>query len=261
MREVTLAAAPRPQSGTGPARRMRREGLVPAIIYGLETEPVSVSVSAQEFSHVMHRIGLNALINLDVAGGETQLTMAREIQRHPVRGDLVHVDFVRIRADQPVQAEVAVHLHGEPEGGKEGGVLEHALFTVTVSAKPREIPESFDLDVSELKVGEQKRVGDLRPPEGVEILNDPDAVIANVLVPRVIEEEVFVSMEELAELEGLSEDELAALKELAAAKAEAEAEVEEGTGAEGEGAEAKEGTGAEGEAAAGEGAEGEPSEQ
>ena len=249
MREVTLPAEPRPLKGSAPARRFRREGKVPAVVYGLDAEPIPVTVSARDLQNVLHRVGLNALINLDVEG-DSHLTMAREIQRHPVKGDLVHVDFVRIRADQPVQADVAVHLMGEPAGAKEGGVLEHVLFTVTVSAKPRELPEHLEIDVSELNVGDAKRVGDLTAPAGVEILNDPEAVVANCLVPRVMEEGPTLSAEELATLEGLSEDELAALKELAAAKAAEEAPEEEPTEAEAEAAPAE---GGGGEEASGEG--------
>lgn len=252
MREVNLVAESRPLIGSAPARRFRREGKVPAVVYGLDTEPVSVTVSARELQNVLHRVGANALINLEF-GGDAQLTMAREVQRHPIKGDLVHVDFVRIRADQSVQAEVAVHLTGEPAGLKEGGVLEHTLFTVTVSAKPRELPEHLEIDVSDLNVGDAKRVSDLSPPPGVEILNDPEAVVANCLVPRVIEEGPVLSAEEVAVLEGLSEEELAALAELAAAKAAEEApEGAEGEGA-GEGEGAPDEGGGEGEASSEEG--------
>lgn len=242
-----MAAEPRPQKGSAPARRFRREGKVPAVVYGLEAEPITVTVSERELRNVLHRVGVNALINLECEG-DAMLTMAREVQRHPIKGDLLHVDFVRIRADQPVQAEVAVHLTGEPAGLKEGGVLEHALFTVTVTAKPREIPEHLEIDVSALNIGDQKRVSDLVAPEGVEILTDPEGVVANVLVPRVIEEGPTLSAEELAELEGLSEEELEALRELAVAMAAEEAE----EGEEGEEGEAPEGQ--EGEAPEAEGA-------
>lgn len=254
MREVTLVAEPRPEAGSAPARRLRREGRVPAVVYGLDHQPESVTVSAQEMMQVLHRVGHNALINLKVGDGDGSLTMAREVQRHPVRGELVHIDFVRIRADQAVQADIAVHILGEPIGAKEGGMLEQVLFTVTVSAKPRELPANFELDVSELKVGDAKRIEDLTAPEGVEILNEPDAVVAQCLVPRVLEEAPVLSMEELAQLEGLSEEELEALQELAAAKAaeEAEGEAPEGEAAEGDAVEgAGEGAAAEGAGEAG----------
>lgn len=234
MREVTLVAEPRPEHGSPASRRLRRSGKVPAVVYGLESEPVPVAVSAKEMMHVIHRVGINALINLEVDGHEGLLTMAREVQRHPIKGELVHIDFVRIRADVAVQAEIAVHLTGEPIGAKEGGVLEQALFTVTVSAKPRELPASFEIDVSDLAMGDSKKVADLEVPAGVEMLSDPDAAVANCLIPRV--SETPLTAEEIALLEGLSEDELSALRELASAKegeAEGEAEGEGGEGGEG----------------------------
>lgn len=224
MREITLTATPRDESfiGSSPSRRLRREGRVPAVVYGLGDAAVPVTVDAREMQRALI-YGANALINLQI-GDDGQLTMTKDIQRHPVRGDLVHVDFVRIRADQEVQAEVLIHLTGEPEGAKEGGVLEHVLFTVGVSAKPRDLPESIEIDVSDLGVGEQKRVGDLETAPGVELLNDPDQVVANVVVPRLEEAAPpTLSAEEVTELEGLSEEELDALKELAAAKAPEEA--------------------------------------
>lgn len=250
MREVTITAETRDdaQKGSAPSRRLRHQGRVPAVVYGLETEPDAVTVSAHEMQNVLHRVGVNALINLTF-GDTAQLTMAREVQRHPVRGDLVHIDFVRIREDEAVQAEVAVHLMGEPVGAKEGGVLEHVSFTVTVSARPRELPESIELDVSDLNVGEQKRVSDLPVPAGVELVGDPEQVVANLVVPRVEEAAVALSAEEAAELEGLSEEELEALQVLA------DARVEEGEGEEGEQGEgaSDDGDSGEGEASSEEG--------
>jgi len=241
MREVTITAERRDDAlkGSASSRRLRREGRVPAIVYGLDTEPDAVTVSAHEMLNVMHRVGVNALINLTF-GDTAQLTMAREVQRHPVRGDLVHIDFVRIREDVPVQAEVTVQLVGDPVGLKEGGVLEHVAFTVTVSARPRALPESIEVDVSDLNVGEQKRLSDLAVPEGVELVGDPELVVANLVVPRLEEEGRTLSAEEVAELEGLSEEELEALKDLAGA-AEGGEEGEAGADEDAEGGDADEG--------------------
>lgn len=246
MQEVSLSARPREQRGSRAARRLRREGLVPAVVYGLDSEALSVTVSAREVQQLLSKAGVNALINLEV-DGENQLTMARELQRHPIRGDLVHVDFVRIREDVAVEADIPVHLVGEPAGLKEGGVLEHVLFDVTVTAKPRELPESIEIDVSDLNIGEQKRVADLPFPPGVEPITDPERVVANVVVPRVEEEEeIGLTPEEVEELEGLSEEELEALAELAAEAAEEEG-LEEGELPEGEEAAAEGGADERGE--------------
>lgn len=242
MERVDITAEPRAELGTRPARRLRRAGGLPAVVYGLGQPAEPVVVDAREIQRVLHRVGHNALINLRV-GDRTQLTMTREVQRHPVKGDLVHVDFVRIREDVAVEASVPVHLVGEPAGAREGGVLEHVLFEVVVRAKPADIPQSLELDVSELKVGENKQVADIVPPPGVELVTEPDRVVANVLAPRVAVEVELAGLgpDEIAELEGLSQEELEALRALAeAAPAEGAPEAEAGgeAGAEAGGGEA-----------------------
>src|SRR5262245_58948049 len=122
MADATLTADRRDGTGKGPAGRARGEGLVPAVVYGLGEANVSVSVSARELTHILAG-GANTLITLKV-DGKDQLTLARQVQRNPVKGTLVHVDFVRVRADQTIVADVAVHLTGDAEGVNLGGVLE-----------------------------------------------------------------------------------------------------------------------------------------
>jgi large subunit ribosomal protein L25 len=117
------------------------------------------------------------------------LTLARQIQRHPTRGDLVHVDFIRIRRDVAVSADVPLHLVGEPEGVKDGGLLEQLVFSVTVEAMPGNIPNSLELDVSELTIGDQRRASDLALPADVVTHLDPETVVAQVAAPRVVVEE------------------------------------------------------------------------
>ncbi|HVM40087.1 MAG TPA: 50S ribosomal protein L25, partial [Acidimicrobiia bacterium] len=165
--QITLVAQARDDKGTRESRRLRRAGRLPAVVYGLDQDAQTVTIDANELVRLLHRAGNNALINLEVEGSG-QLTLAREIQRHPVRGEITHVDFVRIRADQPVQANVPVRLEGEPEGAREGGVLEHVLFEVVISAKPADIPQELALDVSGLNVGENLRAADVPLPDGVE---------------------------------------------------------------------------------------------
>jgi large subunit ribosomal protein L25 len=208
MADVILEAEARPELGSGPAGRYRRAGRVPAVVYGLDTDPEAVTVGALELERILHgEAGANTLINLKIGDGDA-LALARQIQRHPTRGDLVHVDFVRIRRDVAVQAEVTVQLDGEAPGTREGGMLEQLLFTVTVEAKPGDIPTAIEGDVSELALGDQLRVSDLAVPAGVVLQHEEDELVAQVTVPR-----------------GLAEE---------------EAEGEEGEGAEGE-AEASEG--------------------
>jgi large subunit ribosomal protein L25 len=185
MQEVRLVAAPRQDAGKAPARRLRREGMVPAVVYGLGTDTQSVSVPARALQHILAGPGgANTLIDL-VVEGETVLTLAREVQRHPLRGTYLHVDFVRISRDQAITADVPVTLEGEAEGVKAGGRLNQILFTVSVSAKPGAIPQTFTLDVTALDVGDGLKVGDLPLPAGVTLVTDPEENIVVVAATRL----------------------------------------------------------------------------
>src|SRR5437588_6168762 len=202
MADATLAAQRRSASGKGAAGRTRREGLVPAVVYGLGAESMPVSVPSRELSHLLaSAAGANTLFTLKIDGSE-QLALARQIQRHPVKGTLLHVDFVRVRADQTIQAEVPVHLTGDAEGVGRGGVLEQFLYTVSVEAKPADVPNSLEIDISALEIGDAAHVRDLTVPRGVVLLHDADELLAQISAPRVAEEEVAVAEGEAAEGEG-----------------------------------------------------------
>src|SRR4051812_20669025 len=189
MADATLIAQRRPAAGKGPAGRVRREGLIPAVVYGLGSENVSVSVSQRELAHVLSGgAGLNTLITLNIDGTD-ELAIARQLQRHPVRGNVIHVDFVRVRADQTIQAEIPVHLAGEAEGAVRGGVLEQLVHTLTVEAKPSDFPPSVEHDVSALEIGGQIYVRDLTVPQGVTVLQNGDDLVAQISAPRVAEVE------------------------------------------------------------------------
>ena len=222
--ENVLTAEPRAERGSRPAGRLRRAGLVPAVVYGLGADTVAVKVPSRELSHLLAQ-GANTLITLRLDGGE-QLALARQVQRDPTRGDLVHVDFIRVRTDVAVAAEVPVHLLGEPEGVRNGGLLEQLVFGLPIEARPQDIPGSIEADVTALEIGDQVRLSDLAIPAGVTPTLEPDALIAQVVAPRVVEEE---------------------------APAEGEGEAAEGEAPEGEAAEGAEGGAAEGEPASGEG--------
>jgi large subunit ribosomal protein L25 len=204
MADATLTAAHRGDTGKGPAGRARRDGLVPAVVYGLGEDNVSISVSSRELVHILAG-GLNTVITLSLDGNE-QLTLARQVQRHPVKGTLVHVDFVRVRADQTILADVAVHLIGEAEGVNLGGVLEQMLHTVSIEARPADIPQQLEVDVSALGIGDAVRVRDLVVPASVVVRHEPDELLAQVAAPRVAEEvapaEGEVAEGEAAEGEG-----------------------------------------------------------
>src|SRR5262249_37354153 len=163
---------------------------------GLGADAQSVTVPARELQHILTGgAGANTLIMLRVDGAE-QLTLAREIQRDPVRGSLLHVDFVRVRADQTVTADVPLHLTGDAEGVGMGGVLEQALFALTIEALPRDIPVAIEHDISALNIGDQLRVSELVLPAGVATQVDPEELVAQVAAPRVAEEEEAAEGEE-----------------------------------------------------------------
>jgi large subunit ribosomal protein L25 len=206
MADANLVAERRTAAGKGAAGRTRREGRVPAVVYGLGEENVSVSVPARELAHLLAGdAGANTLFTLRL-DGSNQLTLARQIQRHPVRGTLLHVDFVRVRADQTIQADVPVHLAGDAEGVSRGGVLEQSLHTVSVEAKPADIPNSLEVDISALEIGDGVYVSALVAPRGVVITNDPEELIAQISAPRVAEEEMAAAEgEEGAAPEGAGE--------------------------------------------------------
>ena len=143
--------------------------------------------------------GANTLITLKL-DGDDQLALARQVQRHPTRGDLVHVDFVRVRADVTIPAEVALHLVGEAVGVRDGGMLEQVVFSLTVEAKPQDIPGEIEHDVTALAIGDQLRVCDLPLPPGVISTLDPETLVVQVSAPRVaVEGEGAVEGEEGAE--------------------------------------------------------------
>jgi large subunit ribosomal protein L25 len=188
MSEATLTADPRTETGSRAAGRYRREGLVPAVVYGLETEATSVTVNARELQRILSGAsGANTLITLKV-GGNDELALARQIHRHPVKGTLIHVDFVRVRADQEISAEVPIHLEGEAEGAKRGGYLEQLMFSLTITAVPRDIPQSIAHDVSAMEIGDQLHVSDLAIPAGVTVSHELDELVVQITQPRGMEE-------------------------------------------------------------------------
>jgi large subunit ribosomal protein L25 len=196
-----LTAQKRSERGSGPAGRLRREGNVPAVVYGLGTETVPVSVPARALGHILAAdTGANTLITLDLEG-DSVLALARQIQRNPVRGDLEHVDFVRVRRDVAVSAEVPVHLIGEAPGTREGGIIDQQLFALTVEAKPADIPAAIDLDISAMEIGDQRHVSDLQLPRGVTVVQEPEELVLTIAAPRVavLSEEEQAAAAEAAE--------------------------------------------------------------
>jgi len=206
MAEIVLEAQVGRTNGSSAARRLRREGLVPGTVYGHGTDPVSVAIVARDLRNALSgEAGTNALLSLR-AGSKTYLTLARELQRHPVRGSVTHVDFQIVRRDQVISAEVPVNLVGEALEVQHGdGMVEQQLFTLPVRAFPADIPNFVELDISGLTIGAFLRVADLRLPESVTIDIDLEVTVAAGLPPRLEAVEVPVGEEVPAEGEAAAE--------------------------------------------------------
>ncbi len=213
MPEVSLRAQTGRSTGSRESRRVRKTGSVPAIVYGKGTEPVSIAVDAHDLHVVLHtEAGANALINLEIEGGATLLTMARVIERHPFRNEYRHIDFVTVSLDEIVTAEVAIHFEGSPIGVINGGVFSPQRTHVVIEALPTAIPSAIVLDVSNVEIGDSLRIADLPAIEGVTYAEDPEAVVMSVttLAAEIVEEpeeELEGEGEELAEGEEPAEGE------------------------------------------------------
>jgi large subunit ribosomal protein L25 len=190
MAEVVLAAEVGRPLGTRAVRRLRREGKVPGVIYGHGTDPLPVAVAARDLRVALTgEAGLNQLLSLNT-GSATYLTLAREMQRHPVAQTVTHVDFVIVRRDEVISADVPIVLVGEAIEVHHGdGLVEQQMFALPINAVPADIPSSLEADVSELIIGGQIRVSDLTLPSGVSTDLDPDTTVVVGQPPRVIVEE------------------------------------------------------------------------
>lgn len=179
MSEITLTAEVGRSTGSSATRRLRREGKIPAVVYGHGSEPLSVAVDSSELRVALTgEAGTNQLIELDAEGTKI-LVLAKVLQRHPVRGTLQHVDFQITSRDETVTVEVAVNLVGDAvEVRHADGAVDQQVFNVSVSARPGAIPTSVDLDISAMAPGDVLRVADLVLPDGVVAAGDPEVAIA-----------------------------------------------------------------------------------
>src|SRR5436305_9890342 len=190
---VELEVRKRERRGSADARRLRKDGFIPGVLYGKGKQSYAICVPERELRRVLTGSGgLNAILDLVVEGQQTtHASILKEYQQDPLRGHISHVDFHEVRLDQPIQAVVTVQLVGEPGGAKEGGVLSPVQRETNVGALPMEIPEHIDLDVSNMAIGDTLRIADLGAIEGVTFLHDPEeTVLATVGLPtREVEPE------------------------------------------------------------------------
>jgi large subunit ribosomal protein L25 len=230
---ATLTLSERQDFGSRPARRLRRSGLVPGVVYGGGREARPFQVPERELRAVLAHGG--ALIDVVFDGGTPTPVVVKEQQRHPVRGSVVHIDLLEVKLDEEIEADVPVELLGAEEapGVNEGGVLEHVTRELTIRALPTAIPESIPADVSGMEISDTLQLSALVAPEGVEFVADePDEVTIATLSPPRVEEEPEPEVEEEAELVG-EEGEAAEAPEGEPPEGEAPAEPE-GRDSEGE---------------------------
>jgi large subunit ribosomal protein L25 len=182
---TSLKVAAREPGGSRDARRLRRTGAVPGVIYGGGEDPVAFSVPARDLRIALANAG--AVLDLALEGGSTTPVVVKVLDRHPVTGETMHVDLLRVRLDVKIQSTVFLELTGENDapGVKEGGVLEHVTRELNIEALPNEIPDSLHHDVSEMVIGDTLTLESLRPPAGVELLDDLETVIATLTPPRL----------------------------------------------------------------------------
>ena len=217
MEKTILRVRSREATGSRAARRARRSGDIPGVLYGAHEDPRAIAIDEREFKTLLGQ-GLteNTLITLfvDDEKKSDRVTLIREVQRDPVRGDLTHIDLVHIDLTQKIDLEVPIHLVGTAEGVKMGGIVEQRLHSLEIRCLPGEIPESFDLDISVLGIGDSMHVSDLNTGS-YEVITETERTIVSVAAPRVLEEvveeeEVVLGEPELigAETEGEEADEV-----------------------------------------------------
>ena len=224
MPEIVVEARPRADFGKNVNRRLRAQGLIPGVLYGARKQAVPVAVSPKEIGSILRSAsGENTLFDLQLDGSRRKVIL-KEFQVEPIKGRLLHADFYEVALDQTLEVTVHIELSGVPTGVKvEGGVLDFVTRELEVECLPTEIPERIVVDVYELALGKHVRVSDVKVPDRVKVLTDPDVVIAHVVAPRA--EEVVAAPEAVAApLEGEAGAEPEVIKK---GKTTAEGEAEE----------------------------------
>jgi large subunit ribosomal protein L25 len=234
MKELNLTVEKRDGTGKGVNRRLRQAGDIPAVVYGPETDPIPVKVNYKNLYRLMHDVPMNTIINLDITGMDepARKVLIRELQKDPVSGELLHLDFHHIPMDKPITLTIPITAVGIPEGVKTfGGIVQYARREIDISCLPSDIPDTIEIDITALNVGDSIHVSDLKL-DNVTVLTDPIRTLITVVAPTVIKS-AAEEAEEAAEGEEGEEGEEGA-----------EGEAKEGEAKEGEGkpeGEAKEG--------------------
>jgi large subunit ribosomal protein L25 len=208
MANASLAAQARTETGTGVARKLRQAGQIPAIIYGHGRDPQSLAVNSREVEKLLSQFSAGStVIELNIEGAGVAKTLIREIQRHPVRRNILHLDFQELVAGEQITVSIPLRFVGTADGVRNsGGILEETMHVVHLRVDPSAIPSHIDVDVNALTIGHSIHVSDLGLPAGVEILDDPGATVCVCAAPKAAVEEVAPAVE--AEATAVAEPEL-----------------------------------------------------
>jgi len=187
MATANLDARARTDRGKGVARKLRQSGQIPAIIYGHSREPQSLAIDTRELERLLERVAAASTVIELAIEGRTARTLIREIQRHPVKRSIIHVDFQELVAGEKVTVSIPLVFTGSAEGVRGGGILDQVMHELEIRVDPANIPNHVDVDVGPLQIGHSIHVRDLNIPAGVEVLDEEDATVCTVSAPRASE--------------------------------------------------------------------------
>jgi large subunit ribosomal protein L25 len=211
LEQINLNARVRKTTGNSPARSLRREGRIPAVLYGPKTEPILLSIDSREFEQIAKKSTIGSvLLNLQIQNGDatSRPAMVKELQTHPVTHRFLHVDFYEIDMQRKIKVMVPVVVRGKAKGVEDGGLLQIVRREIEVLCLPTEIPEAFEVDVSDLDIGDAIHLEDIQTVVNVEIVEETNVTVVTVLAPKVEVEAVeeLVEGEEALEAEGEAEE-------------------------------------------------------
>jgi len=211
LEQINLNARVRKTTGNSPARSLRREGRIPAVLYGPKTEPILLSIDSREFEQIAKKSTIGSvLLNLQIQNGDatSRPAMVKELQTHPVTHRFLHVDFYEIDMQRKIKVMVPVVVRGKAKGVEDGGLLQIVRREIEVLCLPTEIPEAFEVDVSDLDIGDAIHLEDIQTVGNVEIVEETNVTVVTVLAPKVEVEAVeeLVEGEEALEAEGEAEE-------------------------------------------------------
>ena len=186
-KKITLKAAPRLRSGSGKLKQMRREGWLPSVVYGRGVENSNLKIDSKTFAELLaHSSSDSILINLDVEGEGVRSVFLKTIQHDPLTGHALHVDFLAVNDKTEITANIPVHLTGEAIGVKGGGILEQYAHTLEITCLPDALPDTIDVDITALKLGESLHIGDMKLPAGVKPTHAAEVVVAHIGKPAAL---------------------------------------------------------------------------